>query len=1048
MKKYSAIDHKDSKYYKDVPYITKKDFKKIENPNIIGKTRLKKYKSENDKDVSLLCFNNEEYEIKEKILGLKKGYVDVENNDYVILKKRIPFLFLFLLLCLFLLLTCFLKPNTEEKTPSKPIQEVVEPDKTPSVEEDDNNNIIENKPPSPSENKPIVTPIIEEDEPISYTIEFNLNGGTGEFGKIICEENKECLIPNKTPTKEGYSFQGWSEDKDGNAVYKEQSSINTLEQDSTEIILYAIWNINNYKISFIDFDNSLLEESQYNFGETIKAPTTPSRLGYTFSKWDTDFKNAKEDLIIKAMYDVNTYEISYQLNGGDIENIPTSYIVEDDIVIDNPKKIGYEFIGWSTPEDDTPIKDFKIEKGTTGDLELIAKYNPNLYHLIFDTNGANENISPREIKFDSEYGELPVVTKSGYTFVNWTNEEKVEVFSNTTFKEPNDIVIHANWKAINYNIRYNLVGGEVDNLPSSYTIESENILLTYPIKEGYEFIGWSTSEDNNTFIKDFEISKGSMGDIELTANYRPINYYISYNSNGAEGTMENTKVKYNNSANLRKNAFIKEGYIFTGWSIKPDGDILYKDEATIYNLSSKDNEIINLYANWEIIKLNVKYIDKFGAILKEETVDYGNKSIAPEDPFIDGYTFTGWSSNNEPIKSDTIFNAEYSINDYIIEYDLNIDDSQNKEIIHYNVESNDISLPSPTRTGYTFLGWTGSNGLNYEKNIIIPHGSIGNKSYKANWVANVYTVSLNPNNGVVNTDSIYVPYDSVYGIIPDASRHGYTFKGWFYDNNKIEESTVMKVASNHELIANWKTIDYSIDYNLNGGTANGLQTQYNIETETFTLIQPSKTGYTFVGWTGSNGNTPETNVTIPKGSTGNLNYTANYTYDTYSISYNLDGGNANGLRYNYTVDDSFTLPIPWRNGYDFVGWTGSNGSTAQESVSINRGTTGNKSYKANWRKYNANDYNGIYMVSTRNNVTWAYTLDGFYNVGDTNVHSGNWMVTVSDYCVDIVGTKYPDLPYTYQFYIYKANSTSELLATGNASVLGNYQNNARARICW
>ena len=109
--------------------------------------------------------------------------------------------------------------------------------------------------------------------------------------------------------------------------------------------------------------------------------------------------------------------------------------------------------------------------------------------------------------------------------------------------------------------------------------------------------------------------------------------------------------------------------------------------------------------------------------------------------------------------------------------------------------------------------------------------------------------------------------------------------------------------------------DYYIDYNLNGGTVSTPnRTTYSKTTNTFTLNNPTKTFYTFTGWTGSNGSTPSTSVSIAKGSTGNKTYTANFVPIEYTITYNLNGGSlaegvTNPTTYNIE-SDTFTLKNP------------------------------------------------------------------------------------------------------------------------------------------
>ena len=218
---------------------------------------------------------------------------------------------------------------------------------------------------------------------------------------------------------------------------------------------------------------------------------------------------------------------------------------------------------------------------------------------------------------------------------------------------------------------------------------------------------------------------------------------------------------------------------------------------------------------------------------------------------------------------------------------------------------------------------------------------------------------------------------------------------------------------------------YNITYNLDGGTITDyLKTKYTSNFASSLIGVVTKENYGFTGWTGSNGDTPETNVTIAQGTTGDLNYTANWallgdinqdgevdvfdntalshclnklscnsnyrndvadvnrdgkidfldldnlrsfnlglipiTYmpdKIYNITYDLDGGkflNSSGTKYDarsryYQSDNIIKLDEPTKDGYTFLGWTGSNGSTPETSVTIAANTTGDLHYKANWQ---------------------------------------------------------------------------------------------------
>ena len=813
IKKYIAIEHKNSRYCKGVPYISKKEFKKNKNNLIVGKTKLKKYKSSSEnKDLDLLLFNDKEFEIKERLFGFKKGYVFVGDDKYIALKRRIPFLFLLLLLLIVFIMFRFLIPcsNQEDKPIVVPVQkEVIIPEDNEDKETIKEDIKVENP------NK--VKPSSKQELSKEYKITFDSNGGYGSMESIICKLDNICILNENKYTKEGYSFQGWSTKNNGVAEFQDKAELKNLSsKNGDNITLYAVWEIKFYKITFLDYDKSIIQQDKLEYNSKIILPENPTRKGYTFKNWDKELSTVKENLTINALYDIDSYNISYKLNGGTLDEAPTNYNIEsEDIIIPSPKKDGYSFIGWTTSDNKEPIIDYKISTGSVDNIELEANYDANIYNLIFNSKDNNDSLIKRKIKFDSEYGILPEVEKDGYTFNGWKNSNGDFVSSDTLYNVPEDTNLYAEWNLITYDIKYNLNGGTLDEAPTNYNVESEDIIIPSPKKDGYSFIGWTTSDNKEPKI-DYKISTGSIGDKELTANYEPIAYYISYNSSEGQGEMEKQEFAYNQTSKLNKNQFTKEGYTFIGWSTSIDGDVMFNDESEISNLSSKDKDVITLYAKWEIIKLNVKYYDLFGALLKSETVEYGNKSVAPEDMFIDGYTFEGWNPSLGVIREDTIYKAQYTINEYTIKYNFNTGNNDDAQEIKYNVESDMITLPTPTRVGYTF-------------------------------------------------------------------------EGWYYNDTLITEDSIQDKEFDHELVANWKTIQYDITYNLAGGTASPLQTSYNIESDSFVLPIPTRTGYTFTGWTGTDLSSLSKNVTINKGTIGNRSYTANWTINYYTVNYYVNG---------------------------------------------------------------------------------------------------------------------------------------------------------------
>ena len=124
---------------------------------------------------------------------------------------------------------------------------------------------------------------------------------------------------------------------------------------------------------------------------------------------------------------------------------------------------------------------------------------------------------------------------------------------------------------------------------------------------------------------------------------------------------------------------------------------------------------------------------------------------------------------------------------------------------------------------------------------------------------------------------IAVPYGEAPKVeLPEPEKEGYDFVGWFEEDKKSEYDFEKEVAEDISIKAKYKPIDYTISYDYDGGEAKNPVT-YNIETNSITLTNPTKEGYSFSGWTGSNGKTYQTRVTIDKGSIGNLTFTANFS---------------------------------------------------------------------------------------------------------------------------------------------------------------------------
>ena len=190
-------------------------------------------------------------------------------------------------------------------------------------------------------------------------------------------------------------------------------------------------------------------------------------------------------------------------------------------------------------------------------------------------------------------------------------------------------------------------------------------------------------------------------------------------------------------------------------------------------------------------------------------------------------------------------------------------------------------------------------------------------------------------------------------------RTGYAFAQW--SDGKTDNPYTMAVTGAVSLTAQTQTETYTIDYELNGGALEAGKTNpatYTLETAAFRLEEPTRTGYTFAGWTGSNGTTPQTDVGIAQGSIGNLHFEANWTANGYKILYTgVEGADVSTFPTKHVFGKDTAIPNPTKTGYGFAGWK-VNGSAATRDLTLS-GTayTADITLEATWT---ANEFTIMY----------------------------------------------------------------------------------------
>ena len=443
---------------------------------------------------------------------------------------------------------------------------------------------------------------------------------------------------------------------------------------------------------------------------------------------------------------------------------------------------------------------------------------------------------------------------------------------------------------------------------------------------------------------------------------------------------------------------VRTGYIFLGWT--GEGITEPQEIIEIPQGSTGDRTYT---ANWQVIEYTITLLEMDGAGTSEALVYTVEQPVTLPTPTREGYAFLGWTVNSDMapqltvvLPQGSIGNKTYTANWELTGYTvtMNLNGGSGETTLLYTVEDEEFALPTPTRNGYEFVGWTGEGITTPQTSVKIPKGSTGNKAYTANWQVIEYTITLDTNGGPVVSPIKYTVEDSF--TLPYPLRPGYEFAGWTLDGSGMLPATTLIIyygtTGDLHYKAEWRLAEYTINMDLNGGSGKE-KVVYTITDEDFELPTPTRNGYEFVGWTGEGITTPQTSVKIPKGSTGNKAYTANWQVIEYTITLDTNGGPVVSP-IKYTVEDSFTLPYPLRPGYEFAGWTlDGSGMLPATTLIIYYGTTGDLHYKAEWRlaEYTINmDLNGgsgkekvVYTITDEDFELPTPTRNGYEFVGWT-----------------------------------------------------------------
>ena len=748
---------------------------------------------------------------------------------------------------------------------------------------------------------------------LMLNVTYDFNNGSESVVEVFEEDSK---ITSKEASKTGYTFVEWQ----FNGIAWDFENGVILDN----MTIKATYNANKYEVSFNSNGGTEIE----NATVTFDAPFTfeiPARLGYAFDGW----RNAQGDLLTNAQGEGNTvwtipndtalfaqwtpigYEITYHnVDGATNNNMPTYDVEDEPLELLDASKTGYIFLGWYTDSEfENAITEIVV--GTVGELDLYAKWEVIEYTAIF-MDGATK-VDEITFTVETESIESPEVPNHLGYIGEWESYTL----------GASDITVNAVYTPIVYTITYEGTKGAANSNPVTYTIESATITLADISATGYTFDGWTKNSEAIT-----EIAQGTTGNIVLTANWTVIQYNITYMYDSAIGDYVDANknpATYTVEDDFDFIALVNKttGYTFDGWYTEKNTGTGTK----VSGIEAGSTGDITIYAHWALDEYTITYHNANG-ITNTNATTYTVETDTFEifDISKEGYTFNGWYSDSAfgtqvtEIAKGTTGNidlyAKWTPTEYTIEYVLygGIYAEGVTNPSKYTIEDT-IIFNAPTLEGYVFDGWYSS--ADYNNKVEKLDGNTGNVTLYAKWI-HISTITFITNGGN-SIASITLPAGTALDL-PEATKDYYDFANWYTNIDLTNKFTSLVMPDDDiTLYAKYTPIVYTITYVLNGGTnASGATVKYTIE-DTVTLLSPSKTGYTFVGWFTDDKFTSSV-VTELKNEHGDKTFYANYKINQYTISFNTNGGTeVEAITQNY--DTSVTAPsAPAKNGYKFAGW--------------------------------------------------------------------------------------------------------------------------------
>lgn len=543
----------------------------------------------------------------------------------------------------------------------------------------------------------------------------------------------------------------------GYGIYKDGSLQNAdVTQMSGELKVQPI----EYKLTYNTDGGEAINESSYTV-ENYPILPIPVKKGYYFVGWTksdgtpiSSLEGLTGDISLKATWKLINYTLNFNTKGGTSVSSIQYTITSFPSLLESPTKKGYNFSSWHLNEDtsDKGLSSVPFLESSKEEMSITvyAKWTPEKYSISYELNGGDKlaDGAVDSYTIESVTFNLPEPTKKDNAFKGWYSNKdfsrnRIEkIVSGST----GDKTFYAKWLQAYY-----ITCHWYDGIVEKYSYTKEDKEYSFPSdkeRRGYVLAGW-LDNPNGTGTPVMSISVDKITSTDYYAKWNLVNYKITYNLNGGtnpDGIKQTYTIEDND---IKLPSPTRDGGTFASWFT----DSNFSQPITTISKGTTGDK--TLYAKWNLTTYTIKFDTKGGSSLGDVsyTIDTDNVILSTKSKK-EGYTFAGWykdetytQSFGETISKGTSGNftlyAKWNPVNYTIKYETYSDVEVPSST--YTIEQ-EVTLPVPQRSAYSFAGWYESDRLEGEPIMAIAKGTIGNKTLYAKWSAgSVVTISQGVN---------------------------------------------------------------------------------------------------------------------------------------------------------------------------------------------------------------------------------------------------------------------------------------------------------------